>query len=77
MITCRQKTSICGAGTITLADSSSTVVTRTLTGFSLDEKCSWVVQATKDAPTFKLESGTLGSKYAMHYVEYDSTVARE
>jgi len=77
LITCRQKTGICGTGTITLADNSASAITRSLTGFSADEKCSWVVQATKDAPTFKLESGTLGTKYAMHYVEYDSTVARE
>ena len=62
------------------ADQTTAVQTRTVTGLVPAEKCSWLLRATKDAPSFKvttLEADIIGSQYDIHYVEYDNLVIRE
>jgi len=58
-----------------LADKSATPVDRTITGMTKDEKCSWVLKTTKDAPTFKIKTltGAVADNYFLHYIEYDSS----
>ena len=81
MINCRQKAKLCGAAVIQtaanadLADKTATAVDRTITGMTAQEKCSWVLKTTKDAPTFKIKTltGNLKDNYFLHYIEYDST----
>ena len=49
--------------------------------FTAKEKCSWVVKSKEHAPTFLINKETafnmLPSTYDLHYIEYDSTVARQ
>ena len=54
-----------------------------VSGLTKQEKCSWVIRTTQDAPSFKiatpeadmLPTGTNG--YDLHYIEYDNNVRRE
>ena len=62
------------------ADQTTAVETREVTGLTAGEKCSWLLRATKDAPSFKvttLEADIIGNQYSIHYVEYDNVVIRE
>jgi hypothetical protein len=66
------------------ADQTSSIQTRTATNLSATEKCSWLLRATKDAPSFKvttsaseITSSSLDTSYSIHYVEYDNNVIRE
>jgi len=70
---------------MTFADQTSSIQTRTVISsapslFNLQEKCSWLLRATKDAPSFKVTTSStdiISNKYSIHYVEYDNNVIRE
>lgn len=56
-------------------------VTRTVTGLTKIEKCSWNVSATLGAPTFLITTpsnliASDASGYMLHYVEYGTTVQK-
>jgi hypothetical protein len=65
---------IYAAGGGDLADKAGVPVVRTITGMTAQEKCSWVMKTTKDAPTFKITTsdGTFADNYYLHYIEYDN-----
>ena len=61
-----------------MADKAAAAVTRTVTGITSDEKCSWSIKATKDAPAFKITTASKLIKtdsvgYELHYIEYSET----
>ena len=65
---------------MTFADSSSSIETRTVSGLTSAEKCSWLMTATKDAPSFKVTtdaSDIISNLYSIHYIEYNNNVIRE
>lgn len=76
--------SICGTqSSATFADTAAAPYTQTISGLTTTEKCSWVMQVGKGAPSFKvttaagsvLPATTTG--YDLHYVEYGATAVRE
>ena len=82
IINCRQLVSVCQASVIPkFADKSGAAVTRTVTGITKTEKCSWNASATLDAPTFLITTPSNllpvdGSGYFIHYVEYGTQVQK-
>ena len=80
LINCRQKQPTCGVSEMTFADQTSAIETRTVSALDKEEKCSWLLRASKDAPSFKVTtaaSDLISSSYSIHFVEYDNTVIRE
>ena len=64
---------------MTFADQTAALQTRTVTALTAPEKCSWLLRATKDAPSFKVTTAAADiiTDYSIHYVEYDNNVIRE
>jgi hypothetical protein len=65
MVGCPQSATACGntgssiAKLIASADVTATTFKVALTGFSVNDKCSWVVYAVDAAPTFVMNNSTL------------------
>lgn len=81
LMNCRQKIAMCGGTSALIAAIASvgaTPATRTVdkTTFTNLEKCTWIHQSEKGAPTFKAEASVtsvnLNSKYDLHYAEYNT-----
>jgi|APSaa5957512535_1039671.scaffolds.fasta_scaffold449246_2 hypothetical protein len=62
------------------ANTAAAALTRTVTGITKEEKCSWVVSAASGAPSFlitttnDLISNDPTTGWVIHYVEYGDKV---
>ena len=61
----------------TFADKAATKVTKTITGFSNTQSCTYLVKATCDAPGFRVTGNSHPEKLMMHFYEYSSTTAKD
>ena len=81
LITCRQRINFCGETIIpTFSSTTASPVSRTInTAFDASEKCTWLITATRGAPTFKIKTSTgiiSDVSFDLHFIEYDDSITK-